>query len=232
MKSAAAMTRSEREDLQRLVRQREKVLKSAAAQRSTELLADFENQMGQEYAFDQDEVWKKAYETVKPLVAKAEAQIADRCRELGIPKRFAPSIELRWHARGYDNVLAKRKIELRTMAKTRIAAIEAKARTEIELSCLQAQEKLALAGLTTDTARLFIEKLPGIETLMPRLSFAEVAGEAEPPVAEQLVSSNALRQRRYRERQALRHNVSALPAESADNVEDDESIDGDDEAAP
>ena len=35
------MTRSEREDLQRLVRQREKVLKSAAKQRSSELVADF-----------------------------------------------------------------------------------------------------------------------------------------------------------------------------------------------
>jgi hypothetical protein len=35
---------------------------------------------------------------------------------------------------------------------------------------------------------------------MPRLSFKEVAGEADPPVAEQLVSSNALRQRRYRDR--------------------------------
>jgi hypothetical protein len=42
----AAMTRDERENLQRLVRQREKVLKSAAKQRSAELIADFENQMG------------------------------------------------------------------------------------------------------------------------------------------------------------------------------------------
>ena len=38
-----AISRNEREDLQRLVRQREKVLKSAAKQRSAELLADFEN---------------------------------------------------------------------------------------------------------------------------------------------------------------------------------------------
>jgi hypothetical protein len=34
-------------------------------------------------------------------------------------------------------------------------------------------------------------------------------GEAEPPVAEQLISSNALRQRRFREKQAAsRHNAS------------------------
>jgi hypothetical protein len=74
----AAISKSEREDLQRLIRQREKVLKSAAQQRSAELLADFENQMGQEYAFDQDEIWKKAVKTVQPLVEKAQAQIASR----------------------------------------------------------------------------------------------------------------------------------------------------------
>ena len=44
--SAAVMSKGEREDLQRLIRQREKVLTSAAKQRSAELLADFENQMG------------------------------------------------------------------------------------------------------------------------------------------------------------------------------------------
>ena len=38
------MTKSS-EDLQRLIRQREKVQKSAAKLRSAELLADFENQM-------------------------------------------------------------------------------------------------------------------------------------------------------------------------------------------
>ena len=54
---AELMSKGEREELQRLVRQREKVLKSAAKQRSAELEADFENQMGQEFSFDQDAVW-------------------------------------------------------------------------------------------------------------------------------------------------------------------------------
>jgi tellurite resistance protein len=58
--------------------------------------------------------------------------------------------------------------------------------------------------------------LPKIEVLMPALSFAEVAGEADPPVAEQLVSSNALRQRRYRER--LKHNGDAQQALRDANV--------------
>ena len=215
------MTRNEREELQRLTRQREKVLKSAAKQRSAELLADFENQMGQEYAFDQDQVWKKAVKTVQPLVEKAQREIANRCRELGIPDQFAPSVALEWHARGYGNALAKRREELRRMATTRIEAMEQKAIVNIELGCLKAQEQIALSGLTSTAARQFIEQLPGIETLMPALSFAEVAGEAEPPVAEQLINSNALRQRRYRERQALRRNGPALRDEWADDDDDE-----------
>src|SRR6516162_9477560 len=68
-----AIAKGEREDLQRLVRQREKVLKSAAKQRSADLLADFENQMGQEYSFDQDEVWAAAQQAAETEVRKAQA---------------------------------------------------------------------------------------------------------------------------------------------------------------
>jgi len=199
-----AMTKHEREDLQRLVRQREKVLKSAAKQRSAELIADFENQMGQEFSFDQDEVWERATKIAQAALAKANEQIAARCHEIGIPKRFAPGLDLSWYGR-HESATKQRRDELRKMAETRIEAIERKAVTEIELSCLAAQEQIALSGLTTEAARQFVEALPKIEALMPRLTFAEVTGEAEPPVAEQLVSPNALRQRRYRERQkALR----------------------------
>ena len=221
--TASTMSKGEREDLQRLVRQREKVLRSAAKQRSAELLADFENQMGAQYAFDDDEVWARATKAAEREVAKAQKLVAARCRELGIPDRFAPSLDLQWYSRG-ESAVEKRRIELRRMATTRIEAIEAKAVTEIEMSCLKAQEQIALAGLTSDAARLFIEKLPGIETLMPRLSFAEVAGEAEPPVAEQLVSSNTLRQRRFRERQAAlgRNGPEALQPPSRNATDDDD----------
>jgi hypothetical protein len=59
---------------------------------------------------------------------------------------------------------------------------------------------------------------------MPALSFAEIAGEAEPPVAEQLVSPNALRQRRFREKQAaLRNGGQALQAPSRNADDEDAS---------
>ena len=93
---AAAMTKGEREDLQRLVRQREKFLKSAAKQRSSDLIADFENQLGSEYAFDRNETRAAAQKVAEREVGKAGALVAARCRELGIPDRFAPSLNLVW----------------------------------------------------------------------------------------------------------------------------------------
>jgi hypothetical protein len=92
-----SISKSEREDLQRLLRQREKVLKLAAKQRSAELIADFENQIGQRFAFNQDEVWERAEQIAQAAVNKAQAQVAARCRELVIPDRFAPSLSLEWY---------------------------------------------------------------------------------------------------------------------------------------
>jgi hypothetical protein len=221
----AAITKGERDDLQRLIRQREKVLKSAAKQRSAELLADFENQMGSEFSFDDDAVWAQAMREAEVEIEKAKHKIAARCRELGIPNRFAPTLQMHWSHRGYDNSVEKRRNELRRMAQAKIEAIERKAVTEIEMSCLQAQTEIAVAGLTSDAARGFIERLPGIETLMPRLSFAEIAGEAEPPVAEQLITPNALRQRRYRERQATLRDVQALLTPTTDSGSDPDTPD-------
>jgi hypothetical protein len=196
----APMTRSEREELQRLIRQREKALKSAAKLRSADLLADFENQMGAQYAPEDDPVWKEAEAIARREVDKAATIIAKRCAEKGIPKQFSPSLDLDWHHRGYGNALEKRRNELRVMARTRIAALEQAAMVQIELGSVNAQTEIAVSGLTSEAARSFIAKLKPVEELMPNLSFEEIAGPANPPIAEQLVSPNALRQRRHRER--------------------------------
>jgi len=160
--------------------------------------------MGSEFLFDDDAVWQEAMNAAAVEVERARQRVAKRCQELGIPERFAPTLGLRWIHRGYDNQVACRQQELRKMAKSKVEAIEAKAITEIEMSCLQAQTELAVAGLTSEAARGFLERLPAIETLMPRLAYAEIAGEPDAPRVEQLLSPNALRQRRYRQRQALR----------------------------
>jgi hypothetical protein len=97
------------------------------------------------------------------------------------------------------------------MAATRITAIEQKAVTEIGISCLKAQEAIAISGLSSNTAKAFIENLPTIESLMPPLSFEAIAGPSEVPIAEKLVSPAALRQRRHRARLRDQRDTAVTP---------------------
>ncbi len=206
------MNKSEREDLQRLIRQREKTMKSAAKLRSTELLADFENQLASEFRFDDDTVWAEAAKAAQTEIDRSQKRNAARCQELGIPDRFAPSLQLLWCNRGYDNLLEKRRKELRHVAQARVAAIEQDAVVKIEIASIEVLTEIVTAGLESDAARAFVAKLPTVESLMPALSYQEIAGEADPPVIEQLVSPNALRQRRFREKQkALRNAQTVTP---------------------
>jgi hypothetical protein len=149
----SAMTKSEREDLQRLIRQREKAQASAAKQRSSELLADFENQIAAQYAFDDDAVWEEATKAARAEVEKAQSRVTARCQELGIPKQFAPSLTFCWHHRGYDNEVEKRRNELRRVARAQVEALERQAIVKIQLASVEAQTELALAGLTSEAAR-------------------------------------------------------------------------------
>jgi hypothetical protein len=91
------------------------------------LLANFEAQFAAEYHFDQDEIWRQAH----AVANEAAATIAERCRELGVPARFAPRVELDWYDRG-ENASRQRRAELRGVAQTRNAAIEQAVRAEIE----------------------------------------------------------------------------------------------------
>ncbi|MBB3318950.1 hypothetical protein FHT77_004859 [Rhizobium sp. BK181] len=206
------MTKGEREDLQRLVRQREKVQKSAAKSRSMELLADFENQMAAQYRFDDDEVWAAAGKMAEAEVQRAQQRVAERCQQMGIPKQFAPNFHLVWHHRGYANGIKEQRDELRITAKAQIAALEQKAIMQIEQASVEAQTEIAIAGLSSEAARAFIARMPSVESLMPQLSYEAVAGRSDPPLVEQILTPNALRQRRFRERQqALRNADVTLP---------------------
>ncbi len=171
--TAKPMTKSEREDLAKLIRNREKVLKSAATQRSAELLAEFEQQMASIYSYDQDEVWKSVTEAAAAAVDLAQQTVAARCTELGIPARFAPNVAFSWRGRG-ENAIKQRRDELRKVAMTSIAAIEKAACTKIEMSCLDAQSQILAHGLTSAAAIEFFDRLPKVEELMPPLEMPTI----------------------------------------------------------
>src|SRR5688572_20805225 len=110
--TAPTMTKGERTELAKLVRQRAKVAKDQAAQRAAELRADFEQQLAAIYKPEDDPIWKQLHARALDVVVEAKEQLAERCRELGIPKSFAPDLNLHWFGRG-ENAVAQRRSELR-----------------------------------------------------------------------------------------------------------------------
>lgn len=177
MSQTGRMTKGEREDLLRLIKQRERVAKSGAEQRSAVLLAEFEQQISAVYAFDQDSVWRQAYEAAAAAFAKANAEIAARSAELGIPEPFQPQLHMAWARRG-ENELKQRRDELRRVAKAEIAALEQTARVQIETESIRAQTEVVSTGLSSEAAVAFLERLPAVETLMPTLELASIEHKA------------------------------------------------------
>jgi len=167
------MTKSERDDLGKLIRHREEVMKAAAMQRSTQLMAEFEQQMASVYSYDQDESWKAATEAADAEVEEAKQKIAARCEDLGIPARFAPTLKLVWLGRG-ENAIKEWRAELRAVAKSRVEALEAEALTKIKMSCHEAHAQVLAHGLTSVSAIAFFDALPSAEEVMPALPMASV----------------------------------------------------------
>ena len=168
------MTNRERGELISLCKQRAKLAKQMASYRAADLFADFEAQLATEYAWDDDEVWAEAHRIAAEALADANTRIAERCRELGIPKRFAPGLEQGWRSRG-ENESKQRREELRRVARTRLDAMTKGAQVQIDRAALEVQTYLVREGLESDAARQFLESgLPTVETLMPSLAVPEI----------------------------------------------------------
>jgi hypothetical protein len=118
-------------------------------------------------------VWKVAYEAAARVVADAAETVAARCEDLGIPKAFAPTLDVHWYRRG-ENAVKERQQELRRVAYSRIEQLEKNAKHEISKQSLAVQTKLVAAGLTTGEARAFLEQMPTAAELMPALDATEI----------------------------------------------------------
>jgi hypothetical protein len=167
------MTKGEREDLIRLVKQREKVAKTAAEQRSAAMLAEFEQQVSAIHKFNDNEVWKAAAEAAIDAAKKANEAVMAEADKLGIPKEFQPRLHFTWARRG-ENEYRERREELRRLAKAEIDALEAVARVQIESQSVQAQTEIIAHGLSSEAAIAFLNRLPAIESMMPALDVTEI----------------------------------------------------------
>jgi hypothetical protein len=167
------MTKAERDDLVRLVKQREKVAKTAAEQRSAAMLAEFERQVSDSHNFNRNEVWKAAVDAAVEAAREANAKVAVEAERLGIPEEFRPSLSYSWNRRGEAEYTARRE-ELRRVAKAEIETLEKAARVQIEAQSVQAQTEIIANGLSSTAAIEFLNNLPKIEAMMPPLDVSEI----------------------------------------------------------
>jgi len=171
-----ALTRAERDDLAKVARLRARVARSQVAQREAELLADVEKQLAAQYDIA-DEAWQEVTAAATQAVQEADRQVAERCRERGIPQDFRPSMHVSWFGRG-ANAVASRRAELRRVAQTRITAAGKAAKASIEAREAEILTELLAGGLTSDAARAFLQSIPTPAELMPPLAVAELEGAA------------------------------------------------------
>jgi hypothetical protein len=169
----AKMTKADRENLLKIARLRERVTKSGLLEAGAQLLVDLDKQLEATYHFDQDQVWQESLAIATQAAKEAQAKVKERCRELGIPDRFAPSIyRPGWCSTG-QQATKERRTELRQLARTQIDAMIKAGKRKVEEASLDVQTRIIASGLT-EQAKEFLEAMPTPEQLMPRLSLGEL----------------------------------------------------------
>jgi hypothetical protein len=207
------VNRAEREQLAKLARERARVAKKQAEEREKILIAETEDLMAAQFSA-QDELWRDAVNIAIEAERKANDHIAARCLELGIPPRDAPRVTLGWEGRRAHFTDPRRQAELRRVARTRLAALTATAKTRIDEACLDTQTALVASGLESDEARAFLERMPTAEQLMPALGLDDlgVKGWQPPPdAASTLLAPSTTADRRRRK---IRRAIEANPGKS------------------
>lgn len=167
------MSKGEREDLIRLVKQRERVAKTAAEQRSAAMLAEFEQKVSALHKFATNEVWSAAVAAAVEKAKTVNEAIEAEADRLGIPKEFQPRVSFNWARRG-ENEYRDRRDELRRVAKAEIEALEQVARVQIETESVRAQTEVIANGLNSAAALEFLNRLPAIESMMPTLDITAI----------------------------------------------------------
>lgn len=173
------MSKTEREQLARLARQRAKLAKQQILERQRILLADIEDQLSAEYTAD-EAIWADITRHAEGEVAKADAKIAEICRSWGIPEAFRPHLSLGWYGRG-RNAESGRRTELRRLAQARVEAAGQSARTTVDSKLLDVETELVRSGLDSEQAHAFLASMPTADALMPRVHVGELEGEPERP---------------------------------------------------
>ncbi len=172
------ISKGEREELRGILNGRRRLAKKVIEQRAAELLADAEQQLATRYKIDAA-AWRDLSAAAEDAVKKADAELAHRCRTLGIPAEFRPELSLWWSSRG-ENGDIKRRAELRKVAVTRIKEMAKQAEVQMETRALDGLELLARSALESAEAQQFLASMPNVEALMPAIDVSALGPLALP----------------------------------------------------
>jgi len=166
------MSAAERTELSRVVRMRAKLVCHEVDAQIAVQLAIVERQLAAQYP-DDDPRWEEITTQAGEQVRKADAEIAQICREVGIPDSFRPRLGLNWYDRG-ENASLKRRAELRTVAQSELEARAKTAKAKVERTEVDLLTKIVQVGLASIEAKDFLAALPTAEQLMPTLLLEEL----------------------------------------------------------
>jgi hypothetical protein len=207
------MNRAERNDLIRLVKARAQQARSEADQRKAVLLNEAEELMAAEFEA-RDEMWAEAVAIAGDAAAKANDLIRARCQDLGIPARFAPSVDIGWSARSPEFRAAGRRAELRKLAQSRVETLTKTAKTMIDRQALDAETALLAGGLESEDARAHLVAMKTVEELMPTLTLDDIGvkhWQPDPGAAAALLTPGGAMSRR---RKLILQAIERSPAAS------------------
>lgn len=173
-----SITRSDRDALMRVLRMRAQVDKTDAERVAKERLAAFEEQLATIHS-SREPMWKDLAAQASKAVREADAELARRCAELGIPEEFRPSINYSRAGRG-ENADKVRRAELRKVAVTRIDAKKAAALAFIERQHAELATQVVAGSLESGEAKTFLDALPSMDKLLGPVALADV--EADTPL--------------------------------------------------
>lgn len=176
------ISKGEREELRGLLKGRARFAKKFIEQRVAVLNADVEQKLAVTYKVEAA-AWKDLTTTAKEAVEKADEELAQRCRDLGIPEQFRPKMTFSWYERG-ETAFAARRAELRRLAVAKINVMAAQAEVEIEGKALEGLELQARSALESAAAHEFLASIPSVDTLMPVLDVADLGPLALPRNAD------------------------------------------------
>jgi hypothetical protein len=169
------LTKAERSELRSLIRRRALVAKKDIDARKASLLADFEEQLTEEFR-PEDERWAEVTRSCHREVEEANRELGEVFDRLGIREDIRPQIGWQWLNRPD---LELRKAMLRRAAAKRAEAMCEQAKLSIDREAVLIEGRLAATALQSAEAAEWLASLPQVDQLVSALDMASVRAELE-----------------------------------------------------